>query len=633
MTLPAARDLARHQIRVMTIAPGTFDTPMLAGVGDEIREALAAEIPHPHRLGDPASTGCSSPARRAPLPQRRGDPARRGAADVGPLTAGGRPAGGQPGARVGSDGRQQRDAGSGDRWESRPQQRAMLRREHGGAAHLDRRRLPGDGVADPAHARRRAVRVRAAREEPPFSFAAFLELVRSRLHLIPRYRQKVLQPPFGWRDPVWVDDPDFDLSYHVRHAALPAPGTTAQLTEYAARILSRQLDRDRPLWELYVIEGLEHGRVALLGKTHHAMIDGLAGIDIATVMLDLAPDASDELPEPSRGTPARPRRRPRWRGRTSRSSRQPGRGGRVAVGRLAGRRRHRRKALAVGVGSVGSPRRTCCDPAPRSPLNQPPGGTAGSRSSASRWRGQGGQGRLRHHRQRRGARVVADATGRYLRQRGARTPTGCGCGRWCRSAPATPPSPRARQPGRGGVRRPADVRDGPDPAAAGLPRGDERREVLARGGRGGLPARAGGVRAADDPRDGRPGRGERRLFNFLVTNVPGPQLPIYCLGSRLLGAFPFTPLAANHSYSVGVTSMDGWINVGITADYDALPDVDEVPAMVPRPWRSSWPAPRRCPSALDGWRRHGAHAARPRRAAPGRGREQCAASPTTGTQA
>ena len=115
-----------------------------------------------------------------------------------------------------------------------------------------------------------------------WSFPRFVELVRSRLHLLPRYRRKLATPPLGLGHPVWIDDPEFDLGYHVRHAALPAPGTTRQLAEYAARIMSRRLDRSRPLWELYVIEGLEDGRFALLDKSHLAVVDGVAGMDIAS---------------------------------------------------------------------------------------------------------------------------------------------------------------------------------------------------------------------------------------------------------------------------------------------------------------------------------------------------------------
>ena len=134
-------------------------------------------------------------------------------------------------------------------------------------------------------------------EDRDFEFADFVDLIRSRLHLVPRFRQKLAFAPANLASPVWVDDTQFDLSYHVRHAALPKPGRMDQLMEYVARLISRPLDRDRPLWEVYVIEGLEEGRVAYLGKTHHAMIDGVTGIDIATLILDFQEDAG-EMPDP-----------------------------------------------------------------------------------------------------------------------------------------------------------------------------------------------------------------------------------------------------------------------------------------------------------------------------------------------
>ncbi len=423
--------------------------------------------------------------------------------------------------------------------------------------------------------------------EPPdgerhFPFSRFLELVASRIHHIPRYRQRVLEPSFPLASAVWVDDKDFDLSYHVRHAALPAPGTNAQLTEYATRILSRQLDRHRPLWELYVIEGLEHGRVALLGKTHHAMIDGLAGIDIATVMLDLAPDASEELPEPQ---PWQPRPVPSEvslaRDATRSIASSPGQAV-EAVGRLArAPKAAAASALAVsrGIGRVA--RANLLRPAPRSPLNHPPG--VHRRFAIQRVP-------LEEVKAVKDAfsttvndvvlALVADATGRYLRLRGERTE-----GLWLRAMVpvSTRQASEAHALGNQVVavfvdlpmfemdpiqrlrvchEAMSDVKSSHAAVGAGF--------LLGLGEFAPPTLHAMAARVAVNA----------RLFNFLVTNVPGPQLPIYCLGSRLLGAFPFTPLAANHAYGVGVTSMDGWLNVGVTADRDVLPDVDEVPALL-----------------------------------------------------
>ena len=122
---------------------------------------------------------------------------------------------------------------------------------------------------------------------PPPPFDDVLDLIRSRLHLVPRYRQRLGFPPLNSARPVWVDDPDFNILYHVRQTALPSPGDQRQLLRLVSRVFSQQLDRDRPLWELWMVEGLEDGRWALLSKTHHALIDGVSGVDLATVLFDL----------------------------------------------------------------------------------------------------------------------------------------------------------------------------------------------------------------------------------------------------------------------------------------------------------------------------------------------------------
>src|SRR4051794_32423222 len=121
-------------------------------------------------------------------------------------------------------------------------------------------------------------------------------LLRERLPLLPPFKWKLVEVPLGLDYPYWIDDPDFDLDFHVRELALPAPGSDAQLSEQVARIFSRPLDRARPLWELYVIHGLESGYTAVLTKIHHALIDGLSGAEIMGLLLDLAPEGRDDLP-------------------------------------------------------------------------------------------------------------------------------------------------------------------------------------------------------------------------------------------------------------------------------------------------------------------------------------------------
>src|SRR5438132_11645181 len=116
------------------------------------------------------------------------------------------------------------------------------------------------------------------------------EIISSRLHLVPRFRKRLMTVPLGQGRPIWVDDHDFDLNYHVRLTALPKPGSEEQLKVLMGRLQSQVLDRRRPLWELWFVEGLEGGRVAIIQKTHHALVDGISGVDVATVILDLEPD-------------------------------------------------------------------------------------------------------------------------------------------------------------------------------------------------------------------------------------------------------------------------------------------------------------------------------------------------------
>ena len=139
-------------------------------------------------------------------------------------------------------------------------------------------------------------------EGPPPSFADLTAMVAGKLDHTPRYRQKIRFVPLGVSEPVWVDDRYFDLGYHLRHTAVPAPGSESQLRAMAARVFSQHLDRARPLWEIWMVEGLSEGRWALLSKVHHCMVDGVAATDLMSVMFDDA--ANPPSPRPSTGRPA-----------------------------------------------------------------------------------------------------------------------------------------------------------------------------------------------------------------------------------------------------------------------------------------------------------------------------------------
>lgn len=140
-----------------------------------------------------------------------------------------------------------------------------------------------------------------------YQFSKILDLVESRLHLIPPFRRRLLEIPFQLHHPLWIEDPDFDLEYHVRRAALPRPGGPHELADLAADVMGRHLDRRRPLWEMYVVEGLEHDRIALIAKTHHAAIDGVSGAELTVNLLDLQPEPAAVAPP---GHPWKPDRIP-----------------------------------------------------------------------------------------------------------------------------------------------------------------------------------------------------------------------------------------------------------------------------------------------------------------------------------
>ena len=414
--------------------------------------------------------------------------------------------------------------------------------------------------------------------EGAFDHASFLELVRARLHQVPRYRQKLIEPPLSLGNPMWVDDPDFDLSYHVRHAALPQPGTIAQLMEYAGRILSRQLDRTKPLWELYVIEGLEQGRIALLSKSHQVMIDGLDGIDIATVILDLSPAASASTDAAHAWIPgAVPT--------ASRMARDALRELVASPGHLIGSSRRlaarpaatAKRLFDVGRGVASFARTNLLRPAPRSLLNQAPGQ---HRRLAIQRIALGDVKRIKNVFATTVNDVVlalvSDSLGRYLRSRGARTDH-----LWLRVM--VPVSTLAGADDHAmGSEVVAVFVDVPvfemDPVERLRVCNEAMREVKSSHHAVGAGFLVGLTDFAPPTIHAMASRVavRSRLFNVLITNVPGPQVPVYCLGARLLGSFPFVPLAANQAFAVGLTSIDGWMNFGFTADYDALPDVERI---------------------------------------------------------
>ncbi len=420
-----------------------------------------------------------------------------------------------------------------------------------------------------------AVMTFAPPEDGPFDVAAFTALIEHRLPLVPRYRQKVREVPGGLGLPVWVDDQDFDIHFHVRHAALPAPGTEDVLRELVGRLLARQLDRSRPLWEVYVVEGLADGRLAVVTKTHHAMVDGLASMDIGAALLDLTPQ-----PRETESDDWQPAREPYGVELAARAGVDALLRPRRLVLGVAGRavRDVRETTAAVGrtVGGLVSAGRGAAGSRPVPALNAATG--------AQRRYGMVRTSLAEH-------RAVRKAHGGTVNDVVLAVVTG-GLRRWLisRGEPLTegtavralvPVSVRARKGG-GGNAISAYLVDLPvaeDDPVVRLATVRDAMEEHKRSGRAvGASALVGLVGLAPPVLHSIGARlasqYSSQLYNVLVTNVPGPPRPLYAMGARMIDMYPVVPLAGGQAVAIGITSYDGGVHYGLTADRDAMSDVD-----------------------------------------------------------
>jgi diacylglycerol O-acyltransferase len=412
-------------------------------------------------------------------------------------------------------------------------------------------------------------------EAPPdgFDYDRLVQIITDRIAQVPRFRQKVKWVPARLGNPVWVDDPDFDVSYHVRRSALPKPGTEDQLKELTARVQSRRLDRSRPLWEIYVVEGLADGRVGIITKTHHAMVDGVAAVDIGAVILDLTREPRETprddwtpAPEPSAVSLMAEAvtsavRKPAELVSTLRTNagdvrRVAGRAAEVAGGLAAAVRTTARSApdspLNVDIGAQRrfGMARTDLDDYKR--VRKEHGGTvndvvlatvAGALRTWLLTRGESVNGRV--------VRAMVPVSVRTEGQVGGNRVSS-----YFVELPVGEPSP---------VVRLSQV------SYAMAAHKDSGQSVGAEAlvGLAGFVAptlHAMGARVASTM--------TRRLFNLVVTNVPGPQLPLYAAGAEMLEVFPVVPIAKGQAVSIGLTSYNGGVFYGLNADRDALPDVD-----------------------------------------------------------
>jgi diacylglycerol O-acyltransferase / wax synthase len=407
-------------------------------------------------------------------------------------------------------------------------------------------------------------------EGPPPTHEEFRDQIESRLHLVPRFRQKLRFVPFDQGRPVWVDDPFLNLDYHVRRTALPAPGSEEQLRNLAARIFSQQLDRTKPLWELWLVEGLDGDRFAVVGKSHHALVDGIAGVDITTVLFDL-----EESPE---NPPVRP---PKWAPRPEptdlelladalrerlTSPSEIARGARAA---LRGPRQALRGLIDAGRFLEGAAA------APSTPFNV----EIGPHRRIAFVRGD-----LDDFKRVKNAHggtvndvvlsVVAGALGNYLRARGHDTGE-------LKMRAMVPVSVRAGEE-HGALGNRISAMMAPLPVFAQDPVERLRLVSETMGDLKGSGQAVGAellTRLTDFAPPTIASQAARlqpaqRFFNLVVTNVPGPQFPLYLMGRRMESIFPLVPLARRQALCVGIMSYDGQIDFGLVGDYDAMADLD-----------------------------------------------------------
>jgi diacylglycerol O-acyltransferase / wax synthase len=426
------------------------------------------------------------------------------------------------------------------------------------------------------------------------SYDEFLSHIENRLSLVPRFRQKLRFVPFSQGRPVWIDDPHFNLRYHVRATALPPPGSEQQLKNLASRVFAQQLDRTKPLWEIWLVEGLTHvdgaaggngdappeeserPRFALLSKTHHALVDGVAGVDITSVLFDTAPEPETPTAGESTWVP-RPEptsmqllgdaliERAFQPAEIVRSARAAFRAPRKLVSRSIDSLSAMGALARTGLGAPATPLNVAIGPHRRfdwvrtdldeiKQIKNKTGGTVNDVVVA----------------------VVTGALREFLAQRGeqvdaltlkAMVPvsvrrdeeygmTGNRVAAMMAPLPVYEPDPLERL--RIVSDALGDLKQGGQAVGAEVLTqlsGFAPQTVLAQAGR--LQAR-------------------QRFFNLVITNVPGPQIPLYVLGRELVDVFPLAPLAQRQALCIAIMSYNGKLNFGLLGDFDAMADLEVV---------------------------------------------------------
>ncbi|MET1002186.1 MAG: wax ester/triacylglycerol synthase family O-acyltransferase [Acidimicrobiia bacterium] len=418
---------------------------------------------------------------------------------------------------------------------------------------------------------------------PTPTYEAMLDMIRGRLPLLPRYRQVVKFVPFQLGRPVWVDDPHFHLEYHVRHSALPAPGGEAELRRLVGRVMSQQLDRTKPLWEVWAVDGLDDGRWALLSKVHHCMVDGVSGTELLTVMLDSTPEPTAPLPDNWKPQP-QPSSTDLMRDAVTSLLRSPYE--QVRAVRAATRMPRHALAQAREIGRGIAAMAGLVRPTPLSSLNGAIGphrryawasvtvddiktvrkGLGGTFNDVVLAVITSGFRTLLEAREEPTDRVVRTLVPVSVRPRDA-SGKAVGDGTFENKVSAM----FAELPV--GIADPEARLHALSAQLEGLKRSNQAvagEALTSLSGFAPPMLLSLGTRIAT--------KMSQRNVNTVTTNVPGPQMPLYMLGRKVQRAFPYVPLGGQIRVGVAIFSYDGQVNFGVTGDFDAAPDLNVLAA-------------------------------------------------------
>ncbi|MBF6211018.1 wax ester/triacylglycerol synthase family O-acyltransferase [Nocardia puris] len=441
-----------------------------------------------------------------------------------------------------------------------------------------------ESSSNPIHIGSLAI-VRNGDDEPALDYDRLVDLVESRLSLVPRYRRKVREIPFALGRPVWVEDSRFDITYHIRRSALPKPGTDDQLHDLVARLASRPLDQSRPLWEMYLIEGLSGGRSAIFTKTHSALVDGSSALEIGHVILDNTASPRD-FADDSWIAPREPNDVELLVGALTHLAGQPREALEVARD-VSADAFAMINAAGKAVESVISAVRTAAIGAPDSPLNIRTSrhrrfdvvrtDLEDYRTIRKRFDCSINDailavvtGALRNWLLSRGEALTESTTLRavvpmsvYVDGQGSeRLEPDSEVSSFLLDLPVGEPNP---------VMRLSHIAHANE-AGARHRRGVRARTLVHMAGFAPASLHAMSVRAASTFAE--------HTFNLVITNAPGPQTPMYIGGARMLEMYPVSPLLRNQASSIGITSYDGQVFYGLNADRDAMADIGVLAAAV-----------------------------------------------------